>query len=152
MMRYIVIIIIAIAVNSGLWAAKDILVQVQKGASAALIAHNTRMRVASENMANAQSVSYVPKTIYMQAVRDRKNGINKVDVKTITKDPKQVKQEYQPHHPEANAEGYVILPDVNPIVEMMNLQQAKHDIERSMKVYEIASDLRYKMIGMISNR
>ena len=152
MVKYIMMMTAVASINSMSWAAKDILAQVQKGASAALIAHNTRMRVASENMANAQSVGYVPKTIYMQAVRDRKDGINKVDVKTITNDPKQVKQEYQPQHPGANAEGYVTLPDVNPIMEMMNLQQAKHDIERSMKVYEIASDLRYKMIGMISNR
>ena len=120
--------------------------------TAALAAHNVRLRVAAENMANAESAGYAPQTVHIGSQKDRTTGIQKVTVKKIQRNPGKMRVEYNPNHPQADEHGYVHLPDVNPMIEMVNLQHAKHDVERSMKIYEIATDLRYKMIGMISNR
>jgi flagellar basal-body rod protein FlgC len=150
---YLLIPLILPLIPLSLAWAEDALVKTQRIASDALIANNTRLRVAAENMANAQSVNYVPKAIYIQSKKHRAAGIETVEVKNIRREPHKMRKEYHPTHPHADEKGYINLPDVNPLIEMLNLQQARQDIERSLKVYEIATDLRYKMIGMMnSNR
>jgi flagellar basal-body rod protein FlgC len=138
--------------NTEVVYSHDALVKTQKIASDAIRVYNDRLRVAAENSANAESADYAPKSIYIASKRDRKQDIDTVEVKEIKKNPNKMRKEYNPLHPGADAQGYVNLPDVSPLTEMVNLQQAKLDIERSMKVYEIATDLRYKMIGMMHGR
>ncbi len=138
--------------NFPAFARQDDLIKTQRIIADSLIVDNARMRVSAENSANSKSANFEPKAVYVQSKKDRKHGVDTVEVKKIKKDAKKVRKEYDPTHPQANAEGYVNMPDISPITEMANLQQAKIDIERSMKVYEVVTDLRYKKIGMMSGR
>lgn len=111
-----------------------------------------RLRIGSENMANAESVGYVPKEIVLAPTYDRHKKMAMVRIKKIQKKPAKQKTIFQPSHPLANEEGYVQVPDSNPLIEIMNVQEAKHSYERALKIHETATDLRHKSIGLISGR
>lgn len=129
--------------------AIDSLKNVGKMAAQAMDANAQRVQVAAENMANAKSPNYVPKSVTFQSKLDRKTGIDMVEVKSVKGNPDRVKQVYDPDHPLKNAEGFVTMPDTDPLIELMNLNQAKHDIERLMKVHEATTDLQHKRIRLM---
>lgn len=123
----------------------------QKIASDNLRINEVRSRVAAENLANANSADYAPKSITVESVK-LPNGANSVKVKSIKQDKKRLSPTYDPAHPKADANGYVMVPDVNPMIELMNMQESRHSSERALKVYETATDMRHKMISMMGAR
>jgi flagellar basal-body rod protein FlgC len=132
------------------WANQ--LSQVQKIAQHSMKANKVRLRVGSENMANAESAGYVPKEVILKHSYDLKSKVSMVKVKKIEKNAKRQKSVYQPGHPQADEKGYITMPDTNPLTELMNVQEAKHSYERGLKVYETATDLRHKGIALIAGR
>lgn len=133
-------------------AMANTLKNTQKIAAATLRANEVRQRVASENMANAESSGYAPKSLIVRPTPNRQTKVASVEVKKITQDRNRTRQKYDPTHPKANQKGYVTLPDINPLVELMNIQNSKHGSERALRVYEVATDLRHKTIGLMSGR
>lgn len=126
---------------------------VQKIASDSLRVNEVRSRVAAENMANAKSAGYEPKSIEVASVNKGLSGSGEtVNVKSIKKDENRVVQEYNPAHPQADEHGYVKMPDVNPLIELMNMQESRHSSERALKVYETATDMRHKLISIMAAR
>jgi flagellar basal-body rod protein FlgC len=126
---------------------------VQKIASDSLRVNEVRSRVAAENMANAKSAGYEPKSIEVAAHKKGLSGSGEtVSVKSIKKDQNRVVQEYSPSHPQADENGYVKMPEVNPLIELMNMQESRHSSERALKVYETATDMRHKLISIMSAR
>ena len=127
----------------------DSLGNVMKMASKSIEAAQLRMRVAAENMANSKSADYVPKSIEFRAKWDKKNKVTIVEAKKIHAHKDRVSQVYDPTHPQANQEGLVTLPKLDPIIALMDLQESRHSHERAMKVYEAATDLKQKMIRLM---
>ena len=126
---------------------------VQKIASDSLRVNEVRSRVAAENMANAKSAGYEPKSIEVASHKKGLSGSGEtVSVKSIKKDQNRVVQEYNPSHPQADENGYVKMPEVNPLIELMNMQESRHSSERALKVYETATDMRHKLISIMSAR
>ena len=124
----------------------------QKIAADTLRTNEVLKRVASENMANSESAGYEPKSVFVAPRRDPKTKIDSVKIKKIRKNKKKVIQKYDPHHPKADEKGYVKMPDTNPLVELMNIQKSKQKSERALRVYDVATDLRHKTIGLMSGR
>jgi flagellar basal-body rod protein FlgC len=116
----------------------------------ALNANNIRMRVAAENMANSSSAGYVPKVVEMR-VMQKSNQPSNVEVKQIRRDPNKVHKVYDPHHPQADADGMVLMPKVDPLMMMMDVNKARLDNERMMKTYQMASDMRHRIIKMMNH-
>ncbi len=123
----------------------------QKIASDALRVNEIRSRVAAENMANAKSPGYHPKNIQLRAEKKKfGKGPETVAVKSIRKDSKRIVMSYEPEHPQADANGYVALPEVNPMIELMNMQESRHSSERFLKIHEATTDTKHKLIGMMA--
>jgi flagellar basal-body rod protein FlgC len=104
-------------------------------------AQSLRMRVISENLANAQSTGNAPgadpyrrKTITFESALDRASGANLVEARGTFQDQSDFKLEYQPGSPAANANGYVKLPNVNPIIEMADMREANRSYESNLQV------------------
>jgi flagellar basal-body rod protein FlgC len=103
-------------------------------------AQSTRIRVISENLANADTAAarpgenpYTRKTITFKNTMDREIGANTVEVSKIkddTKRPYPVK--YMPDHPGADANGYVKTPNVDTLVEMMDMREAQRSYEANL--------------------
>lgn len=146
-MKYFLIIFM---VSEALWANQ--LGQVQKMAHQSMKVNKIRLRVGSENMANAESSGYVPKEVIVKSGYNSKEKLSTVQIKKIQKNNRKQKQIYQPGHPNADGNGYVTMPETNPLIELMNIQESKHSYERGLKVYETATELRHKGIALISGR
>ncbi|PZO81791.1 MAG: flagellar basal body rod protein FlgC [Mesorhizobium amorphae] len=119
-----------------------------KVASSGLAAQSDRLRIVSENLANAQSTGSTPgadpyqrKTVSFAAALDRESGGSLVEVAKLGRDLKAFPTEYMPGHEAADAEGYVKLPNVNMLVEMADLREANRSYEANLQVYKQARDL-----------
>ena len=93
-------------------------------------AQSERVRVIAENMANADTAPtkpgekpYTRKTITFENVLDRQIHEKLVKVKDIQDDTKSAYQKkYMPGHPGADADGYVTMPNVNSLIESMDMK------------------------------
>ena len=115
-----------------------------------------RLRVISENMANADSVGIRPgEDPYRRQVVTFKNYVDeatgaqlvKVDKVLPARSPFQMK--YMPDHPAANAEGYVAMPNVNPLVEMMDMKEAQRSYDANMSMMQTARDMNSKILDVL---
>ncbi len=110
-------------------------------AASGLDAQSARMRVTSENIANAQSAGSTPgadpyqrKTISFASELDRVSGASLVKVDRIGRDHSPFRVEYDPDHPAADPKGYVKLPNVNVLIEMADMREANRSYEADLQV------------------
>jgi flagellar basal-body rod protein FlgC len=115
-----------------------------------------RLRVISENIANADSVSEVPggdpyrrKTITFQNALDREAGLDLVKVKKVGLDPSEFTRKYDPNNPAADRSGYVKLPNVNALIEMSDMREAQRSYEANLKVVEVARGMLQRTIDIL---
>src|SRR5271156_6000735 len=97
----------------------------------ALKAQDQRMKVIAENIANANTTAAAPgQKPYQRQVITFKNefdkalGAYKVSVSGIRSDTAEPLRQYDPSHPSADAQGYVLKPNINPVVETMDMNEA----------------------------
>jgi flagellar basal-body rod protein FlgC len=110
-------------------------------ASSGLEAQSTRMRIVSENLANATSTGrttgadpYQRKTVTFDAAMDRAAGAQLVKVKEVGVDRTPFRVEYEPGHPAADKAGYVKLPNVNMLIEMADMREVNRSYEANLQV------------------
>jgi flagellar basal-body rod protein FlgC len=115
-----------------------------------------RLRVISENIANADSVSEVPggdpyrrNTISFQNALDREMGMNLVKVKKVGLDPSEFTRKYDPNNPAADRQGYVKLPNVNALIEMNDMREAQRSYEANLKVIEVSRSMLQRTIDLL---
>jgi flagellar basal-body rod protein FlgC len=124
-------------------------------AASALRAQQSRMRVIAENMANADSVS---KTAGGDPYRRRMavftpvqlpNGVQGVRMSQVTTDPTPFTIAHQPGHPAANANGDVKLPNVDPLMEAMDMRDAQRAYEANLNVIDTARAMQTSLIDLL---
>lgn len=115
-----------------------------------------RLRVISENMANADSVGIRPgEDPYRRQVVTFKNYVDEatdaqlVKVDKVLPDRSPFQMKYMPDHPAANAEGYVAMPNVNPLVEMMDMKEAQRSYDANMSMMQTARDMNSKILDVL---
>lgn len=121
-----------------------------------LRAQSLRMRVIAENLANANSVAETPggtpytrKIVNFKAELDRKSGANAVSVTGISQDTSAFPTVYQPGNPAADANGYVQLPNVNPIIEAADMKAAQRSYEANLNAIEAAKAMTMRTIDLL---
>jgi len=109
-------------------------------------AQRIRISTISANLANAQTTKtaeggpYKRKDVVFQTLMEGENrGGVKVD--RVVTDEKPPLLKYEPEHPDANEEGYVAYPNVNPIEEMVNMLDASRNYEANTTVLNTAKQL-----------
>jgi flagellar basal-body rod protein FlgC len=137
----------------------DALTAALKVAASGLGAQSERMRVVSENLANAQSTGNTPgadpyrrKTITFQSEVDRASGGSLVEVSSIAHDPSDFPIEFQPGNEAADDKGYVKMPNVNTLVEMSDMSEANRSYEANLQVIKQARDLISMTIDLMRNQ
>lgn len=137
----------------------DALTAALKVAASGLGAQSERMRVVSENLANAQSTGNTPgadpyrrKTITFQSEVDRATGGSVVEVSSIARDPSDFPVEFQPGNEAADDKGYVKMPNVNTLVEMADMSEANRSYEANLQVIKQARDLISMTIDLMRNQ
>ncbi len=121
-----------------------------------LRAQSLRMRTIAENLANQDSVADTPggnpyrrKVISFQAAVDRANGGTGVKVKSIQDDQSDFVKVYQPGHPAADAQGYVLKPNVNGLIESADMKAAQRSYEANLNAIEAAKSLTMRTIDLL---
>jgi flagellar basal-body rod protein FlgC len=125
-------------------------------ASHGMKAQATRLRVISENLANADSTAeraggepYRRKLVTFRNQLDRALQAVTVKVKKITNDRSKLPSKYDPTHPGADEKGYVLLPNVNPLVEMMDMREAQRSYEANMNVISTSRQMVAKTLELL---
>jgi flagellar basal-body rod protein FlgC len=110
-------------------------------ASSGLETQSARLRVVSENIANAQSTGsyagadpYRRKTITFEDALDRASGDNLVVVKSVGEDATPFNVQHMPGNPAADANGDVKLPNVDLLFEMADMGEANRSYEANLQV------------------
>lgn len=126
----------------------DPLAAALKVAASGLGAQSERLRVVSENLANAQSTGSTPgsdpyrrKTISFAADLDRATGGSLVEVNEIGRDDSDFPVEFIPGHEAADDKGYVKMPNVNALIEMADMSEANRSYEANLQVIKQAREL-----------
>lgn len=122
-------------------------------ASSALTAQSERLNVTASNLANADSatgpdgVPYKAKQVVFQA-QPAANGLAGVKVAGVVEDPSAPRRVYDPKHPAADGQGYVTLPNVSVVDEMVNMMSASRSYQSSVEVMSTAKALLLKTLSL----
>jgi flagellar basal-body rod protein FlgC len=130
-----------------------------------MTAERLRMEVHSDNLANANSTRtedggpYRKKTVVLEPRDEGTNefpnvsleevmpgstpaepgeGVRATDIKVATDEPRRV---YKPEHPDANEEGYVMMPDIDPVTEMVDMLGASRAYEANVSAIQSAKSM-----------
>ncbi|GBQ34629.1 flagellar basal body rod protein FlgC [Gluconacetobacter azotocaptans] len=115
-----------------------------------------RLRVAAENLANKDTTGTTPganpyrrKTITFKEALDQESGASSVKVKEIGQDQTPFETRYDPSHPAADAQGYVKMPNVNSMVEIMDTHEAQHSYEANLNTMQITRSMLTRTINLM---
>ena len=124
-------------------------------AGSSLTAQSVRLNTVASNLANADSVSSDPKQVYkarapvFQALEvEGDPALAGVKVLDVVQSAAEAQKRYEPGHPQADAQGYVYAPNVNPVEEMVNLISASRSYASSVEVLNTSKDLMLRTLNL----
>jgi flagellar basal-body rod protein FlgC len=128
-------------------------------AGSALRAQSTRLRIVSENLANASATAAAPggdpyarKVVSFAEEVDRLSGASTVRINSVSKDDAPFRTEYDPGHPAADADGYVKFSNVNPLVEMSDMREAHRSYESNLQVVRQSREMIGDLIDLLRGK
>lgn len=127
-----------------------------KIAASGLGAQSHRMRIISENIANSDSTAttkggdpYRRKVATFSQEFDRAIGAEVVQVGKVKNDTSDFGLRYEPGHPAANDEGYIKTPNVNGMIEAMDMREAQRSYEANLNVITSARRMMAKTLEIL---
>ena len=123
-------------------------------AASALKAQQSRMRVIAENIANAESTAQTAGgTPYRRQIpvfeARTVDGVTSVAMAEVRPDQSDFRMDYDPSHPAANAEGYVMRPNVDTLIEAMDMREAQRAYEANLNVIETARSMESRTLDIL---
>ena len=119
----------------------DDMIKTMRISTAGMQVQGARLRVISENIANADSLPqdangkpYRRKLITFENSLNRAMGLNMVKVHSIKADQSEFGKKFDPNHPAADEDGYVLTPNVNSLVEMSDMREAQRSYEANLQL------------------
>jgi flagellar basal-body rod protein FlgC len=123
-------------------------------ATSGLRAQQARMRIIAENLANADSTSKTPggDPYRRQAPvfePTKVAGGRGVRMAKVEPDRTDFRQDFQPGHPSADANGYVKLPNVDSLVEALDMREAQRAYEANLNVIETSRAMEMRTLDLL---
>jgi flagellar basal-body rod protein FlgC len=129
---------------------------IEKISASGMEAQSVRLRTIAENIANANSTSTTPggepfrrKLVTFKSEFDKALGVNEVKVDRVTTDNSQFDKRYDPQNPGADKDGYVLMPNVNPLIEMMDMRQAQRSYEANLSVVSVTNSMASNTVNLL---
>ena len=136
----------------------DPLLAAMKTAGSGLAANSARLRIGSENIANARSTGSAPgadpyrrKTVSFESALDEASGANAVRVASVGTDRAPFTVELDPGNPAADEKGFVKMPNVNLIMEMADMREAIRSYEADLEAFKQSRDLVSMTIDLLKS-
>ncbi|MCY1165698.1 flagellar basal body rod protein FlgC [Polaromonas sp. UC242_47] len=123
-------------------------------AGSAMTAQSQRMNTTASNLANADSVAgpdgqpYRARQVVFEMVPSGGQDIGGVRVARVVEDPSPLRMVHDPKNPNANAEGYVAMPNVNVVEEMVNMISASRSYQANVEVLNTAKTMMLKTLSI----
>jgi len=124
--------------------------------AAGMKAQGDRLRVIAENLANKDSAPktaggdpYRRKIVTFTNVLDRELNASLVKADKVRTDDSEFPLKHDPSHPAANADGYVKLPNVNTLVELMDMREAQRSYEANLNMIEVSKSMLARTLDLL---
>jgi flagellar basal-body rod protein FlgC len=125
-------------------------------AGSAMTAQSQRLNAVASNLANADSATsstgqpYRAKQVVFSATPLGGSGSGSAGVKVagVIEDPSPMRMMFDPKHPLANAQGYVAMPNVNVVEEMVNMISASRSYQNNADMMNTAKTLLMKTLTL----
>lgn len=123
-------------------------------AGSAMNAQSQRLNTVASNLANADSATsasgepYKAKQVVFAATPVGENGATGVNVAAVIEDPSPMKMVYDPKNPLADAKGYVTMPNVNVVEEMVNMISASRSYQTNVEMMNTTKTLLLKTLSL----
>ncbi|WDY57877.1 flagellar basal body rod protein FlgC [Pseudomonas sp. PSKL.D1] len=123
-------------------------------AGSALSAQSERMNVTASNLANADTASgpdgeaYRARQVVFETQLEGGSDIGGVRVSQVIEDGSPMRQEYRPGDPLADESGYVTMPNVEPVGEMVNMIAASRSYQANVEVMATSKELMLKTLTL----
>ncbi|GJL97119.1 MAG: flagellar basal-body rod protein FlgC [Hyphobacterium sp.] len=125
-------------------------------AAAGLRAQSARMRIIAENIANANSTAETPEgdpyrrqVPVFESELDRATGMETVRMSRATPDMSDFRMVHEPGHPAANDDGYVRYPNVQTLVELMDMREAQRSYEANLNMVESSRRMMERALDLL---
>lgn len=121
-------------------------------AGSGMTAQSQRLNVVASNLANADSTTsasgqpYRAKQVVFSATPVNGSDAQGVQVKGVVDDPSPMKMIYNPTHPMADAQGYVAMPNVDVVGEMVNMISASRAYQNNVEVMNASKTMLLKTL------
>jgi len=127
-----------------------------KIAASGLRVQAARMRIISENMANADSTAveaggdpYRRRSLAFKSYMDKELGGEAVKVFGTRGDPSPFKVKFDPANPGAGPDGFVKLPNVDPMIELVDMREAQRAYEANLNMIESTRTMRRSTLELL---
>ena len=125
-------------------------------AASGMRAQSRRIRVVSENIANAGTTALVQgqdpyrrKVPTFKSEMDTQLGVKTVRMTGTVKDSSPFGLKYNPQHPAADDKGYVKTPNVNSLIEMVDMKEAQRNFEANLNVIKSSRAMLMRTIDLL---
>jgi len=121
-------------------------------AGSAMSAQSQRLNVVASNLSNADSVTsstgepYRGRQVVFSTLQADANGASGVKVAGVVHDESPMKQVFEPNHPMADENGYIELPNVSVVDEMVNMMSASRSYQNSVDMMNTTKSLLQKTL------
>jgi flagellar basal-body rod protein FlgC len=126
-------------------------------AASGLRTQSERMNVIAENIANANSTASTPggdpyrrKIATQTSSFDRELGANLVTPGKTIADKSDFRSQYDPGNPNADKQGYVKLPNVDPLIEIMDMKEAQRSYEADLTVMDSTKQMLSQTVNLLN--
>ena len=134
----------------------DPLKSVLNVAASGMRAQGERLKVVSENVANASSTGnteggdpYRRKVISFEELVDRETGASMVGVSDVTRDSADFELRFDPAHPAADQDGFVKVSNVKTILELANMREASRSYQANLNMFETGRSMRSQLLDLL---
>lgn len=134
----------------------DDIIRTIRISSAGMRVQGTRLRVISQNIANADSLPQKPdenpyrrKLVTFKNELDKSLGLDTVRVHRLHTDKSEFGKKYDPAHPAADPDGYVKTPNVNTMIEMMDMREAQRSYEANLNLIKSSKTMLNSVIDVL---
>lgn len=123
-------------------------------AGSAMNAQSQRLNTVASNLANADSATsangtpYKARQVVFAATPVGENGATGVNVAAVIEDPSPMKTVFDPKNPLADDKGYVTLPNVNVVEEMVNMISASRSYQSNVEMMNTTKTLLLKTLNL----
>jgi flagellar basal-body rod protein FlgC len=121
-----------------------------------MTAEGARLKVIAENLANVDSTATTPggdpyrrQVVTFTDVFDKTIGAKTVKVAGVVPVNGAFTKRFEPGHPAADSEGYVLVPNVNPLTELLDMREAQRSYDANINVIDAVKAMVSRTIDLL---